>query len=194
LHCKNATLLLKTRPMKKITLLFSLVFLVLFASSCKNEKSLQGYLVDTSGKEGFYTGDLPVSSVLSAKAAVSEDVKETIRSIKKINVAFLIKTAENTAAYEIEKEKLKNIFKDNNTYKNLMSMKAKGMNVKVYYSGDTNAVNEVVAFGFGKEAGVGVARLSGENMNPAKIIATINSMDFEESSTALKQLSKIFNK
>jgi hypothetical protein len=194
LHCKNATLLLKTRPMKKITLLFSLVFLVLFASSCKNEKSLQGYLVDTSGKEGFYTGDLPVSSVLSAKAAVSEDVKETIRSIKKINVAFLIKTAENTAAYEIEKEKLKNIFKDNNTYKNLMSMKAKGMNVKVYYSGDTNAVNEVVAFGFGKEAGVGVARLLGENMNPAKIIATINSMDFEESSASLKQLSKIFNK
>jgi hypothetical protein len=180
--------------MKKITLLFSLVFLILFASSCKNEKSLQGYLVDTSGKEGFYTGDLPVSSVLSAKAAVSEDVKETIRSIKKINVAFLIKTAENTAAYEIEKEKLKNIFKDNNTYKNLMSMKAKGMNVKVYYSGDTNAVNEVVAFGFGKEAGVGVARLLGENMNPAKIIATINSMDFEESSASLKQLSKIFNK
>jgi len=180
--------------MKKITLLFSLIFLVLFASSCKNEKSLQGYLVDTSGKEGFYTGDLPVSSVLSAKAAVSEDVKETIRSIKKINVAFLIKTLENTADYQIEKEKLKNIFKDNNTYKNLMSMKAKGMNIKVYYNGDTDAVDEVVAFGYGNEVGVGVARLLGENMNPAKIIATINSMDFEKSGASLKQFSKIFNK
>ena len=180
--------------MKKTTLLFSLVFLVLYASSCKNEKSLQGYLVNTSGKEGFYTGDLPVSSVLSAKAAVTEDVKETIKSIKKINVAFLIKNEENSAAYEIEKKKLKNIFKDNNTYKNLMSMKAEGMNVKVYYSGATNAVNEVVVFGYGNEAGVGVARLLGENMNPAKIMATISSMDFEESSASLKQFSKIFNK
>lgn len=194
MHCKNATLLLKTIPMKKTTLLFSLVFLVLYASSCKNEKSLQGYLVNTSGKEGFYTGDLPVSSVLSAKAAVTEDVKETIKSIKKINVAFLIKNEENSAAYEIEKKKLKNIFKDNNTYKNLMSMKAEGMNVKVYYSGATNAVNEVVVFGYGNEAGVGVVRLLGENMNPAKIMATISSMDFEESSASLKQFSKIFNK
>ena len=194
MHCKNATLLLKTIPMKKITLLFTLIFLILFASSCKNEKSLQGYLVNTSGKEGFYTGDLPVSSVLSAKAAVTEDVKETIKSIKKINVAFLIKNEENSAAYEIEKKKLKNIFKDNNTYKNLMSMKAEGMNVKVYYSGATNAVNEVVVFGYGNEAGVGVARLLGENMNPAKIMATISSMDFEESSASLKQFSKIFNK
>jgi hypothetical protein len=180
--------------MKKITLLVVLIFLVLFASSCKNEKTLQGYLVNTSGKEGFYTGDLPVSSLLSAKATVSEDVKQTIGSIKKINVAFLIKTAGNTVTYEIEKEKLKNIFKDNNTYNSLMSLKAKGMYVKVYYSGDTDAVDEVIAFGYGNEAGVGVARLLGENMNPAKIIKTINSMDFEESSASLKQFSKFFNK
>jgi hypothetical protein len=61
--------------MKKITTLFSLVLLMLLASSCKNEKSLQSYLVETSGKEGFYTGALPVSSLFSPKAAVSKDVK-----------------------------------------------------------------------------------------------------------------------
>ena len=54
--------------MKKLTTLFSIVFLILIASSCKNEKSLQSYLVDKSGKEGFYTGDIPVSSILSPKA------------------------------------------------------------------------------------------------------------------------------
>jgi hypothetical protein len=179
--------------MTKITTLFSLVLLMLFTSSCKNEKSLQSYLVETNGKEGFYTGDLPVSSLLSPKAAVSKDVKETIRSIKKINVAFLMKTADNSTAYEIEKGKLKNIFKDNKTFKSLMSMKTKGMHVNVYYSGDTDAVDEVVAFGYGSEAGVGVARLLGENMNPAKIIETINSMDFEKSSASLKQFFEIFN-
>jgi hypothetical protein len=178
--------------MKKIITLISLALLMLLISSCKNEKSLQSYLVDTSGKEGFYTGDLPVSSLLSPKAAVSEDVKETIRSIKKINVAFLIKTADNSTAYEIEKEKLKNIFKENTTFKSLMSIKAKGMHVNVYYSGNTAAVAEIVAFGYGSEAGVGVARLLGENMNPAKIIETINSMDFEKSSASLKQFFEVF--
>jgi hypothetical protein len=179
--------------MKKITTLFSLVLLMVFASSCKNEKSLQSYLVDRSGKEGFYTGDLPVSSLLSAKSAISEDVKETIESIKKINIVFLIKTADNTTAYEIEKEQLKNIFKAHNSYKSLMSMKAKGMHIHVYYSGDTNAVDEVVAFGYGNKAGVGVARLLGDNMNPAKIVATINNMDFEAGNTAITQFSKFFN-
>lgn len=180
--------------MKKIAILFSLVLLVLFASSCKKEQSLQSYLVDASGKEGFYTGDLPVSSVLSAKADVSDEIKETIKSIKKINFVFLPKTANNTAAYEVEKGKLTNIFKDNNVYRSLMSMKAKGMNVNIYYSGDTENVNEVIAFGYGDTAGVGVARLLGKNMNPAKILTTLKSMDFDGDNAALKQFSKMFNK
>ena len=180
--------------MKKIATLFSLVLLVLFASSCKKEQSLQSYLVDASGKEGFYTGDLPVSSVLSAKADVSDEIKETIKSIKKINFVFLPKTANNTAAYEVEKGKLTNIFKDNNVYKSLMSMKAKEMNVNIYYLGDTENVNEVIAFGYGDTAGVGVARLLGKNMNPAKILTTLNSMDFDGDNAALKQFSKMFNK
>lgn len=176
--------------MKKLTTIFSLLFLVAFASSCKNEKSLQSYLVDTSGKDGFYTGDLPVSSLLSAKADVSDDVKTTIKSIKKINIAFLKKTSENDVAYEAEKATLKNIFKDNDDYKNLMSMKFKGMNVKVYYTGNTDAIDEVIAFGYGKEAGVGVARLLGDNMNPAKIIEMMNSVKMDGSN--LESFSAIF--
>lgn len=176
--------------MKKLTQICALVCLVLFASSCKNEKSLQSYLVDTSGKEGFYTGDLPVSSVLSAKADVSDDVKETIKSIKKINIAFLPKTEDNTAAYEAEKAKLKNIFKDNDNYKSLMSMKAQGMNINVYYSGDTDAIDEVVAFGYGDKNGVGVARLLGEDMNPAKVIEMMNSVKMDTGN--LESFSAIF--
>lgn len=176
--------------MKKITTIFSLIFLVAFASSCKNEKSLQAYLVDTSGKEGFFTGDLPVSSVLSPKADVSDDVKETLKSIKKINVAYLPKTDDNTTAYETEKAKLKNIFTDNDDYKSLMQMKFKGMNVKVFFTGDTDAIDEVIAFGFGDQQGVGVARLLGENMNPAKVIEMMNSVKMDPEN--LKGFSAIF--
>lgn len=176
--------------MKKITTICTLVFLVVFASACKNEKSLQAYLVDTSGKEGFFTGDLPVSSVLSPKAEVSDDVKETLKSIKKINVAYLPIKDDNTAAYETEKAKLKNIFTDNDDYKSLMAMKFKGMNVKVFYTGNTDAIDEVIAFGFGDKQGVGVARLLGENMNPAKVIEMLNSVKMDADN--LKGFSAIF--
>lgn len=175
--------------MKKLTTICSLIFLVLFASSCKNEKSLQSYLVDASGKEGFFTGDLPVSSVLSAKADVSEEVKETIKSIKKINAVFLKKTTENDVAFEAEKAKLKNIF-TSDAYKNLGMVKAKGMNVKVYYTGDTDAIDEVIVFGYSQENGVGVARLLGENMNPVQIMNMMNSVNMDESN--LNSLSSIF--
>lgn len=179
--------------MKKLTKIFSLILFVAIATSCKNEKSLQQYLVNISEKEGFISGDLPIGSLLSAKAGVSDEVRETIKSIKKVNVAFLQKTDENNAAYETEKATLKNIFTNNDTYKNLMSMKAKGMNVKVYYTGETASINEVIAFGYSKEKGVGVARLLGKNMNPTKIIEMLNSVKVDDENNSLKQFSKMFN-
>ena len=103
-----------------------------------------------------------------------------------------INNTQNTSAYG-NKDRLK-YMKDNKEYKNLMSMKAKEMNVKIYYSGDTDSIDEVIAFGFSDQKGVGVARLIGENMNPAKIIETIKSMDFNENSPSLKQFSKMFKK
>ena len=175
--------------MKKLTTICSLVFLVMFASACKNEKSLQSYLVESSGKDGFYTGDLPVGSLLTAKADVSDEVKETIKSVKKINVVFLRKTADNTADYEAEKAKLKNIF-TSDEYKSLGSVKAKGMNVKVYYTGNTDSLDEVIAFGYSKEVGVGVARLLGQNMNPAKVIEMMNSVKMDANN--LESFSTIF--
>jgi hypothetical protein len=177
--------------MKKLTTVFSFLLVVLLMSSCKNDKSLQTYLVDTSGKEGFYTGDIPVSSVLSPKADVSEDVKETMQSIKKINVVFLPKTEANETSYQTEKAKLKEIFKDNEDYKSLMAMKLKGMNVSVFYSGKTEAIDEIVAFGYGDQNGVGVVRLLGDDMDPSKIVKMLSSVEMDENS--LGNLGNIFN-
>lgn len=53
------------------------------------------------------------------------------------------------------------------------------MNVKVYYTGDTDAIDEIIAFGYSKKVGVGVARLLGENMNPAKIIEMMNDVKLD---------------
>ena len=177
--------------MKKITILFSLVFLMIFASSCKNEKSLQNYLVESQEKSGFITVDIPTSFLQLKSNDVSNEVKETLKSIRKVNVVALpIKGNETT--YEAEKLKIKSIFSDNEDYKSLMSMKAKGVNVKIYYTGNTASIDEVIAFGYSKEVGVGVARLLGDNMNPAKIIEMMNSVDINDSNINLEQFSTIF--
>lgn len=180
--------------MKKYITIVTMIFLVLVASSCKNEKSLQNYLVETSGKDGFFTGDLPVSSILTPKTDVSESVKNTIRSIKKINYAFLSKTAENDAQYEAETEKLKHILVDNKAYTNLMSMKAKGMHIKVYYTGKTDAIDEVILFGYNSKMGVGVARLLGDEMNPAAIMQMMQSVEMDGENGALENILKGFIK
>jgi len=168
-----------------------MLLLVFLATSCKNEKSLQKYLVETSGKEGFITGDIPVSSLISAKADVSEEIKETIKSVQKINVAFLQKTTENQALYETEKNTLKNIFTNNN-YKSLGKMKAQGMNVTLYFTGETDAIDEIIAFGYSNEVGVGVARLLGKNMSPAKMLEMMNYINVNQES--MKDFGNIFSK
>ena len=75
--------------MIKSSTILSLMLVAFLVTSCNNDKSLQKYLVETSGKEGFMTGDIPVSSLISAKADVSDEIKETIKSVKKINVVLM---------------------------------------------------------------------------------------------------------
>jgi hypothetical protein len=177
--------------MKNITKIGALLLLVFMITSCKNEKSLQGYLVESQEKTGFITVDIPTSFLQLKSDAVSDDVKATLKSIRKVNVVALpIKG--NEAAYEIEKATLKSIFKDNKEYKSLMSLKAKEMHVNLYYTGDTESIDEVIAFGYGDEAGVGVARLLGDNMNPAKIIEMMNNIKFDKDNLELEKFSAIF--
>lgn len=175
--------------MKNTSTLFVTLLFVLLASSCTNEKSLQKYLVETSGKDGFMTGDIPVSSLISAKADVSDEIKETIKSVQKINVAFLKKTAENETVYETEKNTLKTIF-TNKDYKSLGKMKMQGMNVSVYFTGETDAIDEIIAFGYSNEVGVGVARILGENMNPTKMFEMLNAINVDDGN--IKNMGNIF--
>ncbi len=176
--------------MKKLVAIVSMFMITLFITSCKNGKSLQGYLVESQDKQGFIAVDIPTSFLQLKSEEVSENVKNTLESIRKVNVVALpIKGNED--AYEAEKVRLKKIFEGSN-YKNLMSMKAKGMNVKLYYTGDSGSIDEVIAFGYGKEAGVGVARLLGENMNPAMIIEMMNNIKIDGDNVNLKQFSAIF--
>jgi hypothetical protein len=175
--------------MKKLTTVLSLIVITLLMTSCKND-SLQGYLVESQEKQGFITVDLPVSFLELKNQDVSDEVKQTVKSIKKINVVGL-PYKNNEAAYEVEKERLTKILSGED-YKSLMRMNAKGMKVNLYYTGDSDSIDEVIAFGYSKEAGVGIARLLGENMNPGMIIEMMKNVNIDPSNMSLSKFNAVF--
>ncbi len=177
--------------MRKITTVLSLVMLITLMSSCKDESSLQAYLVDSQEKAGFMTFDLPVSFLKLSSEDVSEEVKNTLESIHKVNVVAL-PVLNNKDAYDTEKTKLKNIFKNSDKYKSLMRMNAKGMKVSLYYTGTGDAIDEVIAFGYADDKGVGIARILGDNMNPSMIIKMMENIKLDPSNLNLKQFNLAF--
>ncbi|MFY0630950.1 MAG: DUF4252 domain-containing protein [Flavobacteriaceae bacterium] len=177
--------------MKKITTVLSLFVLALLMTSCNNEQSIQSYLVESQGKNGFMTFDIPVNFLDVKSQDVSDDIKEAIKSIRKVNVVAL-PYQNNEDAYETEKNNLSKILKNSDKYKNLMSVNAKGIKMKIYYAGDADAIDEVIAFGYAKEKGVGIARILGDDMDPSMVMKVIENMKIDGGQLNLKQFNLAF--
>ncbi|WP_394420952.1 DUF4252 domain-containing protein [Tenacibaculum mesophilum] len=176
--------------MKKL-FIYSMLLVAFVTVSCKTE-SLQSYLVESQEKEGFITFDVPASVLQLSMDKASEQDKEAYESIKKINITGVPYKNLDEASYEAEKEKLKAIFKKS-SYKELMKFKKDGANAAIYYTGDADAIDEIVAFGYGKEMGVGVARILGENMNVGKIMEMMQKAKMDAGNLDLKQFKMIFD-
>ena len=177
--------------MKKITTVLALFVLALFATSCQNEPSLQQYLVESQEKNGFITVDIPVNFIKPKSMDVSEDIKKAINSIRKVNLVALPYQG-NEETYQAEKDKLNTILKNEKKYKSLMRMNREGMKISMYYTGESDAIDEVIAFGYGKEVGVGIARILGEDIDPSMMIEVMKNMDFDSGAMNLKNLNLAF--
>src|SRR5690554_1117607 len=92
----------------KITHAITLFITALVLISC-NDKSLQKYLVQKQDDPKFMKVDIPTSLLEGEGNNLTAEEKETLSSIKKINVvAYPIKNA-NLAEYELEKKELESI-------------------------------------------------------------------------------------
>ena len=180
-----------------------LCFLVFCITSNAQSPAFEHFTVDdglahnrcymmTQDKAGFIAVDIPTSFLELKNDDASEEVKETLKSIRKVSVVALPYKG-NEESYETEKNNIKAIFKDNDDYTNLMMMKVKGMNMNVFYTGETDAIDEVIVFGYGEKAGVGIARLLGDDMDIGKIMGTLNELKVNPDNLNLKQFSAIFS-
>lgn len=168
----------------------SLWSVVLLFIACDLTPSLQKYIVESKENNEYIAIDLPASIISLNETEVSEEIKATLATIKKMNFIALQITDTNKALFESEKQKVKTILK-NPEYKELIKVNNNGTNIVVCYLGKEEAINEVVIFGSDNKKGLAVVRVLGENMNPADIFKISQVINIDSNSTQVKALKGI---
>lgn len=179
--------------MKSIIKFLGIAFIAILSFvSCDNNPSLQKYYVDSKENNAFISVDLPANILQLKDENVSEDVKNTLETIKKVNFLALQLTETNEALYTSEKLKVNAILK-NPKYKQLMRMNMGKGSVSVNYLGEEEAIDEIVIFGSDASKGFAVVRVIGENMNPSDIMKIAQEIKMDGDSAQLKQLGGLFS-
>jgi len=159
--------------MKTIKILSLALGTVAFIS-CANEPSLQEYYVENQQDNKFIALDVPTSMFTNSEN-LDENQRETLESVKKINVLAL-PVKESKEEYEFEKEKLSTILKEEK-YQLLMKYGSNERKAEIYFTGDEDAIDEIIVYGYDDNKGVGVARVLGEDMNPQKLMELMKSLE-----------------
>ncbi|MHB1148160.1 MAG: DUF4252 domain-containing protein [Lutibacter sp.] len=170
--------------LKISTVLFTSAILTV---ACDTKPTLQKYYVDSKENNEFISVDLPANIIELKDENVSEEVKNTLKTIKKVNFLALQINETNQELYNSEKEKVKEILK-NPSYKQLIRMNTGNGNVTVNYLGTEDAIDEVVIFGSDSKRGFALVRVIGEKMNPAEIFSLAQEIKLDGNSQQLKQL------
>ena len=178
--------------MKSIFKILSVALVSVFIfTACETTPSLQKYIVDSKESNEFISIDI-ASSILQLKdTEASEDIKNTLKTIKKVNLLGLQLSETNKSLYDTELVKVKAILK-NTKYHQLMRVKMLGANVIVNYLGDNDdAIDEVVILVAHNKKGFGIIRVLGENMNPSDIVKLSKEIKLDGDSSEMEQLSNI---
>lgn len=153
-----------------------LVLLSLGVVSCKNETTLQEYYVENQNSQQYLAFDLPASLLTGENSKLNAEQKATLETIKKVNVlGFPLKDG-NKELYEAEKTKLTEILKADK-YQQLMRYGGGNRKAELYYLGEEDAIDELIIFGSDDEKGFGIARVTGNDMNPEAMIRLLKSFE-----------------
>ncbi len=159
----------------KLLKILSIFCFSLLAIACNNGQSLQEYYVTNQENSDFVAVDIP-ASMFAKSGSLEPEQQKTLESIKKINVLAIPTKAENKEIIESEKNNISEILK-NEKYQLLMKYGGSNARLEVYYTGDEEAVDEIIVYGFDENRGMGMARILGDNMNPSDILVLIKSLE-----------------
>ena len=177
---------------KAIFTIMSIMILGSVLISCNSEPSLQEYYVEKQESNNFISLDLP-SSIITLNDDVTPEMKETMASIKKLNVlAFKIDSL-NKDSYSTEYKKVKNILNGNN-FNELIRMKHENANIVIKYLGSDEAVNEFIILAADNTKGFALARVLGDKMKPEQIMKLAQNInDVDKSNAAFSQIEGLLS-
>lgn len=161
--------------MKNIAKCIALGILVVL-SSCTSQQSLQEYYVDNQENPNFLVVDVPASILKLEEAELNNDQKTAVESLRKLNLLAFRKTGENADEYKVERNKVKEILK-NEDFVELMKINSSYGKGVVKYLGEDDAIDEVIIFGDNKEQGFAIIRVLGKDMNPAHIMHLMQALE-----------------
>lgn len=177
---------------KPIKVLGTAILGLLLFASCNNQKTIQEYYVEKQESNDFIAIDLP-ASIVDVSESASEETKETMKTIKKLNVLAFKLDEENRGEFEKQRAEVKQILKSDE-YNELMRMKHEGMNIVINYQGSDEAVDEFILFASDDSKGFALARVLGDKMEPAKIMKMAEDMkNLDADGSALAELGEIFS-
>lgn len=176
------------KPLKSIIGTFLLALVVM---ACNKEQTLQEYIVESKENNEYMSIDLPANIIQLDDTQLSEENKATLATIKKMNFLAFPLSDSNKELYASEKQKVTGILKQD-TFTELMRVKGKVGDIIVSFVGDDDAIDEVVIFGASDEKGFALARVLGENMNPADILKIAQHMEIDDDSGQMNQLGALF--
>lgn len=168
-----------------------LALVALSMISCNSEPSLQKYLVEKQDDDKFMKIDLATSLILSEKSNFSAEEQKVLNSVKKINVvAYPLKG--DKAEYEVERKEVQAILA-NNKYQTLLKMGSNKSGATLSYTGEEEAIDELIVFASDNEKGFAIFRLIGDDMEPddlVKLMTSIGKGDMDVSQ--LKSIGNLF--
>ena len=141
-----------------------------------NDKSLQKYMVEKQGDDNFVKIDLATSLLDGLDSTFSPEEREILHSIKKINVLAYPRSSGDSLSYSYEKTELEQILKQDK-YKELTRIKSRDWNATLKYSGEVDAIEEVIVYANDNTKGFALFRVLGNDMRPEQIIKLIQAAD-----------------
>ena len=160
----------------KLAKYFTAFLIGIVALTSCNDKSLQKYLVEKQDDDKFVKMDLAASLLQGRNSNFTQEEKDILNTIKKVNVVAYPIKENDTADYEKERAELKAIL-DQEEYKELTRFKSNEWNATLKYTGEEDAIDEVIVFASDNSRGFAVFRVLGENMRPDQMLKLINSAE-----------------
>ncbi len=155
---------------------FKLLVFIILVSACNNDTSLQKYIVEKQNDNAFISLDIPSSIIVAEENNLSENDLKTIQTIKKINMIALQLKGENAIQYELEKRRVQKILK-NDKYQTLVKYGSNEMGAALYFTGEVDAINELIVFATDEKKGMGLFRVLGNQMNPSQVVKLMNQVN-----------------